>query len=231
MFIFRIHEYNCFACNKRCRRRDIGIAFLAVATPFAMSSFCDSLCFSHWSWRVLVCQACVTWLWTYVHGLLSLLNLCQVFVIRSVSPLPYNLGSPYLVHTLSMVCTYQPGTWHLTLNSFSRSTDFVRIKSSFGDQVVFSIAIEPRVTIFGQHIDYRKFMSAGNVSLDEGQGCPCLWICHLNSLISVSWHDRPWEVCGPIVLFKTCRMLFVLEQSRVNNFSVGPNWVQLVQLT
>jgi len=31
-------------------------------------------------------------------SLLILLNLCQVFVIIAGSPLPYNLGSPYLAH-------------------------------------------------------------------------------------------------------------------------------------
>ena len=29
-------------------------------------------------------------------------KLYKVFVIRSVSPLPYNVGSPYLIHTLKM---------------------------------------------------------------------------------------------------------------------------------
>jgi hypothetical protein len=36
----------------------------------------------------------------YFHGLLALLNSCQVFVISSVSPLQYNLGSSYLLCTL-----------------------------------------------------------------------------------------------------------------------------------
>jgi len=45
-------------------------------------------------------SACVTWSWPHFHGLLTLLSLCQVFVIRSVSPLSYKLGSLYLVHSL-----------------------------------------------------------------------------------------------------------------------------------
>jgi hypothetical protein len=35
-----------------------------------------------------------------IDDLLTLLNLSKVLMIRSRSPLPYNLGSPYLVHTL-----------------------------------------------------------------------------------------------------------------------------------
>jgi hypothetical protein len=48
-----------------------------------------------------------------------------VFVIRSVSLLPYNIGSPYLVHILIMVWTCHPDMYHLTLTLFSQSTDFV----------------------------------------------------------------------------------------------------------
>ena len=41
---------------------------------------------------------------------------------------------------------------------------------------------------------------------------------------------RPWEVLGPIVLWKAYSvMLCVLEQSRVDNSSAGSNWEQLVQ--
>jgi hypothetical protein len=72
------------------------------------------------SWCVHVSQACVTWLWSHIDGILTLLNLSQVFVIRSVSPLPYNLGSPHI-----MVCTCQSGMCHLTLISYWWSTYFV----------------------------------------------------------------------------------------------------------
>lgn len=42
-------------------------------------------------------------------------------------------------------------------------------------------------------------------------------------------HGRPWEVLGPIVLWKAYSVLCVLEQSRVDNSSAGFNWEQLVQ--
>ena len=51
-------------------------------------------------------------------------------VIRSVSPLPYNLHSPYLVHTLIMVGTCQPGMCHLTWTTCIHSHNPV-IFSSF----------------------------------------------------------------------------------------------------
>jgi hypothetical protein len=51
----------------------------------------------------------------HFHSLLTLLNLCQVFMIKSVSLLPYNLGSPHLVHTLIMESTCQPDICHLTI--------------------------------------------------------------------------------------------------------------------
>ena len=52
---------------------------------------------------------------------------CQVCVIRPVSPLPYNLGSPYWIHTLIMVYTFQLDMHHLILTSFSRFFDFVKV--------------------------------------------------------------------------------------------------------
>ena len=68
----------------------------------------DRLPLTRTSWCVHVSQACVTWLWSHIDGILTLLNLSQVFVIRSVSPLPYNLGSPHImVCTVSQACV----TW------------------------------------------------------------------------------------------------------------------------
>ena len=52
---------------------------------------------------------------------------CQVCVIRPVSPLPYNLGSPYWIHTLIMVYTFQLDMHHLILTSISRFFDFVKV--------------------------------------------------------------------------------------------------------
>ena len=48
-------------------------------------------------------------------------------MIRSVSPLPYNLDSLYLVHTLIREVAFQLDMCDLTLTSFSWSTDFVKI--------------------------------------------------------------------------------------------------------
>ena len=48
-------------------------------------------------------------------------------MIRSVSPLQYNLGSLYLVHTLIREGTFQPGMHHLTMTSFSWSTDLDKL--------------------------------------------------------------------------------------------------------
>ena len=45
----------------------------------------------------------------------TLFNLCQVFVIKSVSPLPYNLGLAYFVHVLTMEGTYTSLYIHVTL--------------------------------------------------------------------------------------------------------------------
>jgi hypothetical protein len=56
-----------------------------------------------------------------------------------------NLGSPYFIHTLIMVCTCQPGMCHLTLTIFSQSTDFFKFMSKFSWLCQFlHIAIQPR---------------------------------------------------------------------------------------
>jgi hypothetical protein len=64
---------------------------------------------------------------------LTLLNLHQVSVILSVSQLPYNLRSPYLVHTFIKKGTCQLGMCHLTLSSFSGSTYIVKFTPSYHD--------------------------------------------------------------------------------------------------
>ena len=48
------------------------------------------------------------------------------FVIRPIYPLPYNLRSQYLVHTLIMMGTCQPGIFYLTLTSLSWFTDYIK---------------------------------------------------------------------------------------------------------
>ena len=66
---------------------------------------------------------------SYDHDLIFMFSdfvrFTSIFVIRSVSPFPYNLGSPYLVNTLIIVSNCQPGMCHLTLTLFSWSTDFL----------------------------------------------------------------------------------------------------------
>lgn len=46
------------------------------------------------------------------------INNIHLLWLGPFSPLPYNLGSPYLDHTLTMVNTCQPGMSHLTFFSF-----------------------------------------------------------------------------------------------------------------
>jgi hypothetical protein len=58
------------------------------------------------------------------------LNLVPVFVIRSVTILPYNMGSPYLAHILIVEGRCQPSICHLTLTSFQVSLT-IKFTSSF----------------------------------------------------------------------------------------------------
>lgn len=92
---------------------------------------------------------------------------CQDYVIKSVFP-PYNLKSPYLVHTFIIVSTCQPGTSYLTLSSFSWSIDLhVYIKlfpsmSSFHDKISVSITIHTMLITFDPLIDHLVYRSACN---------------------------------------------------------------------
>jgi len=70
-----------------------------------------------------------------------------VFVVRSIYPLPYSLGSPYLVHILITMGTFEPGMCQLTLTSFSWPTDLFKFTPGFRELVSFSIAIQPRYVI------------------------------------------------------------------------------------
>ena len=119
---------------------------IALTVALKMSSFGDWINFSNTikpritifdphidpggTCQLSLCHLTLDWF----YGLLSL-NWCQLFVIRSVSPLPYNLAiyaHIFLVHTLFMAVTCQPDICHLTLTSFSLSTDdyvkFVRYR-------------------------------------------------------------------------------------------------------
>ena len=72
-------------------------------------------------------------------------------MIKSVSPLPYNLGSLYLVHTLIMV--------YMSAGLM----DLLNLCQVF---VIRSVSLLPRLTIFGPFIDHGGYMSAGHVSPD-----------------------------------------------------------------
>lgn len=52
---------------------------------------------THWTLKVHV-----TWPWPHFHILLTLFNLRKVIMIRSVFLWPCNLGSPYLIYTLTL---------------------------------------------------------------------------------------------------------------------------------
>ena len=69
-------------------------------------------------------------------------------MIRSISPLLYNLGPSYLVNTLIMESTCQRGMCPLTLTSFSWFDVAKFTSASFGDGVSFSISIKLRLSIF-----------------------------------------------------------------------------------
>jgi hypothetical protein len=53
------------------------------------------------SWRVHFYQVCVSWPWPHFQS-----TDCLIFVIWLVSPLPYNIGSPLMVHTYLIEDTY-----------------------------------------------------------------------------------------------------------------------------
>ena len=77
------------------------------------------------------------------------------YVVRSVSPLSwsYIIGAPYLVITL-IILVFTNVHINQSLASFSPSFDFVEFMWHFHSQVSFSIAIQPRLTMFGPHIDH-----------------------------------------------------------------------------
>jgi hypothetical protein len=97
-------------------------------SPLHVPYHLGSPCLVHTSWCVHVSQAFVTWPWPHFHGLLTLLNLHQVYMIRPFSPLPYKLGSQSLIHTFIIVCACQAGRCHLTLTSYRWSVDFVKFE-------------------------------------------------------------------------------------------------------
>lgn len=84
-------------------------------------------------WSIHVSQKYITWLWPHSHGMLTSFNSLKVFVILSVSSLPFTQGSPYLVHTLIMEDICQPEIYCLTLTSFSWYADFIKFTLSFHD--------------------------------------------------------------------------------------------------
>lgn len=114
---------------------DIGIAFAVVAmTVVTIFEICISIIIQH---RMIIfvlhidhggiyfgCQLdnCYVSHLTLTSVSCST-NLVEVFMIRSVSPLPYKIGTPNLVHSLTIVGTCWSGNCLLTLTSSSWSTD------------------------------------------------------------------------------------------------------------
>ena len=85
---------------------------------------------------------------------------------KSICPFLLNLGSRYLVYTFIIVGTCKPGMFHLTLTSFSWSTDIDKFTSSFRDQVSFSITTQ---SLDSPYLVHTLIM--------EG-GCHLTMICH-----------------------------------------------------
>ena len=86
----------------------------------------------------------------------------KFFMLMSLSPLPCNVGSSYilyLIHIFIMVCTFQSGICHLTLTSFSWSRDFIKFTSSFHHRVTFSTTYN-----LGPHIYHGGYLSDLHVS-------------------------------------------------------------------
>ena len=81
------------------------------------------------------------------HDLLTLLNLCQVLVIRSVSPLSYNLNQPYLLHILIIMAIYSAIYVSSDLQLNACSVDLVKFMLCFCDQISFSIFGPPQLNL------------------------------------------------------------------------------------
>lgn len=110
------------------------------------------------------------WLMVYIDGarFIELWNIKSNILIKiqqkynfsqiGFCSLPYNLGSPQLVH---------PGTCRLTFTSISRFTDLIKFTPSLHDLVSFSITMkQTSITIFGPNIDQGGYMSVRHVSCD-----------------------------------------------------------------
>jgi hypothetical protein len=79
--------------------------------------------------------------WTYINVLIKLKLLAQhlwnisfwllIHFLSYHGWFPYNLGSPYLIHTMIIEDTCQLGMCSMILTSFLWSTDFVKYKSRF----------------------------------------------------------------------------------------------------
>ena len=94
------------------------LIFLKSCLEKVFIHFCLAFDQSRWRWDIGVVFLLAA----------EIIFTMSIIVIRwwSVSPLPYDLGSPYLFHTLIILCACQAGMCHLILTSFSfsQSTDF-----------------------------------------------------------------------------------------------------------
>ena len=86
-----------FICDKSCWRRDMCFTFLMAPIVLTMSSFYVPISITIQSMHTIFSPdinhsgstSHITWHAPYFHGLLTMLNFCQVFVIRSVWPLTF----------------------------------------------------------------------------------------------------------------------------------------------
>ena len=145
--------------------------------------------FVSWSMYSLWCVF-VTWPWSHFQGELTLLNLHQVCVIRSVSQKPH-MDQLCMVHAFILDCKSQLGICHLTLTSFTQFTGFVKTVSSLWLSQFLSnhslwINYLVHAFIFG------VYMSAGHVSPDHDLIFSVHWLKFVSSFL---YSSCSWNIC------------------------------------
>jgi hypothetical protein len=132
------------------------------------------------------------------------------------------------------------------IRSFPLSKNLIKENWTEKPEVETNLCIyrETTILIFSKHTKQCFFISYPSLDISYHSKTPsdtrslnncwkkkCTAYLEDNSLLFTAGynHGRPWEVLGPIVLWKAYSVLCVLEQSRVDNSSAGFNWEQLVQ--
>ena len=151
-------------------------------------------------------------------------------MIRSVSPLPYNQGSPWCVQS------HQSGQCHLRLTSYSWSTDLVKFMPIFfllGQFLYYHTTFKCTLAIVGPYIDHGGHMSVRHVSPDLD-----LIFTVFNDFVkfTLSYHDYivhvgqilyyivhvPWyiqhriPIVGPHIDHGGCVFIFVIMSPYLN---------------